>query len=243
MVSSISDTPFPFPFLLPSLLAHSDPVSHRSSLQSLASILSQNLSSLSKHLTDNHQLFSSMTVYPLPEFPGRTQEALLGQLLRKKLEPNVEDWVEEGRKTAAAASTSSRNPVRSFSSSANDETHDDLWNWARLAANEQARKHTWGGNYTLEEKQMGTDKVVTGLRRKLPDSDDEEEEEEEEDDDEEAVEEADEMEVVDIHRKPTGSGIELDLKMKTDTKGPAFPPLPMSDHFKFLMTGRIARRA
>ena len=108
-----------------------------------------------------------------------------------------------------------------------------------MAANEQARKHIWGGNYTLEEKEMGIDKVVTGLRRKLPDSDDESEEDE--DEDEEAMEEGDEMEVVDIHRKPTGSGIEFELKMKTDAKGPAVPPLPLSDHYRFLMTGKTTR--
>ena len=50
----------------------------------------------------------------------------------------------------------------------------ELWEWAGMAANEQARKHEWGGDYTAEEIEGGVENVVTGLR------DEESEEEEEE---------------------------------------------------------------
>ena len=122
-----------------------------------------------------------MSIYPTPEFPGQTQESLLGILLRKRLEPHVQDWVDQGREIA----------VESMGRGINAESQrievQDLWSWAGMAANEEARKHTWGGNYTLEEKEMGVEKVVTGLRRKLrADPDDSADE----DDDGEAVEEA-----------------------------------------------------
>lgn len=48
----------------------------------------------------------------------------------------------------------------------------ELWEWAGITANEQARKHEWGGDYTLAEVEAGIENVVTGLR-------DEESEEEE----------------------------------------------------------------
>ena len=171
-----------------------------------------------------------MVVYPLPDFPGQTQEGLLGQLLRKKLEPNVEDWVAEGRRTATDTSQ------QSVDGTLLQSELQDLWSWAGMAANEEARKHTWGGNYTLEEKEMGVENVVTGLRRKLKEDPDESSEEEE---DEEAG--ADRMEIVRIHGKETGDGLELDLQREsgitsTDINVNA---LPINDTFRFLMTGTI----
>lgn len=92
----------------------------------------------------------------------------MNQLLRKKLEPHVEDWVEEGR--AAGEKLEDREEVT------------ELWQWAMMAANEEARKHEWdGAEYTLEEREMGVENVVTGLRRGVYEesSSDEEEKEEE----------------------------------------------------------------
>lgn len=106
-----------------------------------------------------------MAVYPLPSYPGRDQESLLQQLVRKKLDPGVEDWVEKGR--VAGESVALTREGRG----AQDTV--DLWEWAGMAANEQARKHDWGGDYTLEEMESGIENVVTGLR-----GDDESEEDE-----------------------------------------------------------------
>lgn len=54
------------------------------------------------------------------------------------------------------------------------EAHMELWNWAGRAANELARQHEWGGDFTLAEREAGVENVVTGLRRKLVESDSEE---------------------------------------------------------------------
>ena len=40
----------------------------------------------------------------------------------------------------------------------------ELWEWAGITANEQARKHEWGGDYTLAETEAGIENVVTGLQ-------------------------------------------------------------------------------
>ena len=44
-----------------------------------------------------------MAVHPSTNFPGRTQEPVLLQLLRKKLEPDIETWADQGRDEALAA--------------------------------------------------------------------------------------------------------------------------------------------
>ena len=135
----------------------------RSSLNSVAQIISQNLASVSSHLTKNADVLSSIAVYPLSNYPGRDQGALLSQLLRKKLEPYVEDWVEEGR--AVGADLKDR------------EEFTELWEWAMMAANEEARKHEWdGAEYTLEEKERGVEHVVTGLKKGIYEEDSSEDE-------------------------------------------------------------------
>lgn len=53
------------------------------------------------------------------------------------------------------------------------EAQMELWNWAGRAANELARQHEWGGAFTLAEREAGVENVVTGLRRKLIETDSE----------------------------------------------------------------------
>lgn len=53
------------------------------------------------------------------------------------------------------------------------EAQMELWNWAGRAANELARQHEWGGDFTLAEREAGVENVVTGLRRKLVETDSE----------------------------------------------------------------------
>lgn len=145
-----------------------EPLPPWSSLHSLSQIISQNLASVSAHLTTHAPLLSSLVAYPLPLYPGREQEPVLNQLLRKKFEPQVEDWVEKGRLAGEEV-------VKEDGGRGRDEIID-LWEWAGIAANEQARKHEWGGDYTAEEIEGGIENVVTGLRDE--ESDEEEEEKE-----------------------------------------------------------------
>lgn len=77
----------------------------------------------------------------------------------------MEDWVEEGR--AAGEKLDDRDDVT------------ELWEWAGMAANEEARKHDWDrAEFTLEEMEMGVENVVTGLRKGLDEESDSDEEEE-----------------------------------------------------------------
>lgn len=178
----------------------------RSSLHSLSQIISQNLTSVSAHFTTNAPLLSSLVAYPLPSFPGREQEPVLNQLLRKKFEPHVEDWVEEGRLAGEEV-------VKGDEGRGGDEVIE-TWEWAGMAANEQARKHEWGGDYTLEEIEGGIENVVTGLR-------DESDEEEGEQQDKSG--EAEDHE----HKKPAeGGGM----------------PLSMDEMLRFLVKGEEPKK-
>ncbi|KAG9892057.1 hypothetical protein KCV05_g17983, partial [Aureobasidium melanogenum] len=86
------------------------------SLQNSANLLYHNLDSLNKILAGAQPLLANAHVYPLPSYPGRTQEDLLTQLLRKKLQPQVEDWIANGERHAA---NSALDPSQTNGSSAN----------------------------------------------------------------------------------------------------------------------------
>ncbi|KAI9702374.1 MAG: mediator of RNA polymerase II transcription subunit 8 [Candelina mexicana] len=223
----------------------SDPLPSWTSLQTTATILQQNLLSLSQHLTTHAALFSSLSVYPLPSFPSKPQEALLGQLLRKKLEPHIEDYVELGRSTASPLSTTatSNNSAISptFAAPSGDGSGgalgladlEELWDWARLAANEEARKRMGLGAFTLEEREGGVENVVTGLRRKLEEDTSSGETSSGED---EEMEDGGKVETVDA---PAAKRKVPEVARKS----PEFrgPPLPLEDIMRFMSTGAEPR--
>lgn len=197
---------------------------NRSSLQTQASIISNNLLSVSEHLSENQALLGSLVAYPGPSYPGRTQSNTLEQLLRTKLDPRVEDWVARGRK----AGDSALHEAGGLS----EAQLAELWRWAPVEANQEARKRNWGGNFTLEEKSLGVQNVVTGLRMQLEEEEGEEGREEEE---EEEVD--DEMEVVGVRRRSgAGSGLEFDIAAATHQR-PTGPVVPLNETLRYMTTG------
>jgi mediator of RNA polymerase II transcription subunit 8 len=200
-------------------------------------LISNNLKNVTDQLKEHQELLGSMVVYPLPQFPGRTQEHILQQLLRTKLEPEVDDWVEKGQDITQKRLTES-----SYHLSNNDL--DELWEWAPQEASKAGMKQKWGADYTLAEIQMGVDKVKTGLGRelKIPEDDENEEAMEDEDEDEGEEEvtdeedddaESDKMDVIEIRRRPGGSG----LRYEVSDRAPVAPPMPLENVFRFMMTG------
>ncbi|KAK5788747.1 hypothetical protein VI817_009705 [Penicillium citrinum] len=210
-----------------------------SSLQSQASIISNNLISVSEQLSDHRELLSTLVAYPGPEYPGRTQSNTLEQLLRTKLDPRVEDWVERGRVAGTEHppdSLATANPslaIQAGQKQLSEAELAELWEWAPIEANEEARRRNWGGNFTHEEREMGIQNVVTGLRRQL--EDDEGDEEDEEGDEDEGEEE---MEIVGVHRKSGGNGVEYDIA--PHHAHPVQPVVPLGDILRFMTTGRMA---
>ncbi|PLN82951.1 mediator complex, subunit Med8 [Aspergillus taichungensis] len=205
-------------------LNQSDPLPSWPSLQSQATILSNNLLSISEHLSENQPLLSSLVAYPGPDFPGRTQAPTLEQLLRTKLDPRVEDWVARGRRRAVPDTNSNNNNNGGDGVTADNDNnlseHDlaELWHWAPVEANREARQRDWGGDYTLEERQGGVANVVTGLRRVLDDGEDDlESSGSSEGEGNEGQGEDEEMEVVGVRMRPGagavagGGGLEFDI--------------------------------
>lgn len=148
----------------------------RDSLQLSASILAQNLKSITDHMGAHSELFEKTVTYPSTNFPGRTQEGLLGQLLRKRLEPGVERWVEEGK--ALHGKTEGIEALEAQWSEARDLIGRRVAEAAVSHAKDQ---------YTAEERKLGIENVRTGLRSpmNMPGDDEESESDEDEDEDEE----------------------------------------------------------
>ncbi|KAI9660421.1 MAG: mediator of RNA polymerase II transcription subunit 8 [Bathelium mastoideum] len=209
----------------------------RSSLQSSFVLLAQNMKMLQDTLSNNSAFLSSAHVYPNPHFPAQTQEPMLQMLLRKKLDPTAEDWVLEGRKEAArmkgeesgfAAKGDENKLAEAGNETAGQEQSvrltpgewNDLWSWAGPVENEMAQKmlsEETLRDFTFEEQEQGVENVVTGLRRKLWESDSEDE------DDEDAK--------MDTEEKASGA----EERVNEPTK----PMVPMDTIFRFMSTGKL----
>ncbi|KAK2606402.1 mediator of RNA polymerase II transcription subunit 8 [Conoideocrella luteorostrata] len=148
----------------------SNPLPHPSSLQASAQILQRNLQSVLESLNDNSDLFTRMALRPSTNYPGRTQENILTQLLRKKLEPDVEELVLEGRETAKLATPEGVAELQTIWDEIREWTHGRIAEYVRDEA---------GDVYTREERADGLENVRTGLRRALDEESDDDDEDEE----------------------------------------------------------------
>jgi mediator of RNA polymerase II transcription subunit 8 len=157
-------------------------------------------------------MFQRLAIHPSTNFPGRTQEHILTQLLRKKLEPDVESWVEEARATARSVGVDAsklaggvhRRGEHDYDDEGTygmDEDDDDATQdpfseqWTDMLENFQQTLQQYvtvqvKKKYTAEERAAGVENVRTGLRQTLEESDEEDEDEEEEEEDEEEDEAA-----------------------------------------------------
>lgn len=179
--------------------------------------------------------------YPGPDYPTRTQATALEQLLRTKLDPRVDDWVARGRvagqKQGSSPSTGGGAGDSGLGQGLGESELGELWAWAPVEANREARRRNWGGDFTLEEKEMGVQNVVTGLQRELEENDDEEEEEEEE----EEEDAGDEMDIVGARSKSLGGGLEFEVAAARPSQDSAAaasgPMVPLDDVLRFMTTG------
>lgn len=103
---------------------------------------------------------------------------MLTQLLRKKLEPDVEELVAEGRETARLATPEGIATLQGI--------WDELRAWTQSRIAEYVRDEA-GDAYTKEERAMGTENVRTGLRRDIEEDDDDDEEDEDDEENEGGV--------------------------------------------------------
>ncbi|CAM1509984.1 Fc.00g003190.m01.CDS01 [Cosmosporella sp. VM-42] len=155
-------------------ILRSNPLPPPSSLQASAQILQRNLQTVLDSLSENNELFSRIAIHPSTSYPGRTQENVLTQLLRKKLEPDVEELVSQGRETAHLATPEGLDELQRIWNELREWTHERIATYVRDEA---------GDVYTAEERAQGIENVRTGLKRDLEEeSEDEEGDEEDEED-------------------------------------------------------------
>ncbi|RYO85224.1 hypothetical protein DL764_009209 [Monosporascus ibericus] len=178
---------------------NSNPLPNLDSLQASADILQHNLRYLLDIVTQHNDLFSRVAVHPSTNFPGRTQEGILLQLLRKKPEPDVAAAMDEGRERldavslAASAVGSSGDPgpdPDSPAAAAARARHaqttarlEETWDAARRACMARVMRYATEEDddpYTEEERATGVENVRTGLRRPPDDPYADEDEEDEE---------------------------------------------------------------
>lgn len=226
-------------------IARSNPLPTPSSLQASARIAQQNLFSLHNLLTDRQDLFARLAVHPSTNYPGREHEMILQNILRKKLEPDVEGWVEECRDTAVRAGVEVNKAgkvVKDRRGEDEDEDEDeedeegyrpededevggdpltDLWADVRDALMARITEFVEGESqdvYTVAEREMGVENVRTGLRRDL------EEEEEEESEDEDEEDEADKEDEDVVMLGPGGAPAKQQPPAQTQNQGPKVEP-------------------
>lgn len=198
-------------------LINGNPLPSWDSLQEKASAVSYQFQQVASHLQKNDAFFSTAHSYPLPSFPDKNHHNIVGQLLRKKLEPDVERWVDEGERLGRRVDGVDGEE----SGAVGAKELDDIWGWAAERAVTLTNEIPWGIDYTLEERDRegGTEGVVTGMKRKLNDGMEEVDEDEEENESEEK------------EAKQTA-----EAKNNTSA-GPVAPPMPLEYTLRFMNTG------
>ncbi|RYO97229.1 hypothetical protein DL765_011277 [Monosporascus sp. GIB2] len=217
---------------------NSNPLPNLDSLQASADILQHNLRYLLDIVTQHNDLFSRVAVHPSTNFPGRTQEGILLQLLRKKPEPDVAAAMDEGRErleavslaASAVGSSGDRGPDADSPAAARARRArttarlEETWDAARRACIARVMRYAAEEDddpYTEEERAMGVQNVRTGLRRPPDDPYADEDEEGEGRDDGDVI-------VVDRPPPPPeAEGASLENIMRLSARG-EFVALPAS---------------
>ncbi|KAF2857734.1 hypothetical protein K470DRAFT_222752 [Piedraia hortae CBS 480.64] len=124
-----------------------------------------------QHLSNYHHImeqyrpfFTAAHAYPLPTFPGHEKEAVLGMVMRKKLEPRVEEWVDTyGRLRGEEGGDGTEGAGLPMGEAR------ELWSWAGGKVRELATEFADAleENFTIKEMEDGVENVRTGIRRNL----------------------------------------------------------------------------
>ncbi|KAF2814897.1 uncharacterized protein BDZ99DRAFT_458863 [Mytilinidion resinicola] len=169
------------------LMRH-EPLPNWPSLQKSSALLLRNITSLLNSTTTNNEALQRMHSSPLATFPGQSQSNLLHQLLRKKLEPNVEDWISEGLGYASKFCEMGEFGDGSAAGQTEDGLDEysvsELWEWAGPAENDIARQV-----FTAEDE----------------DEEDDEDDEDEEDEEDEPMKDAAPAKDTEPPRLPLGT--------------------------------------
>lgn len=149
------------------------------------------MSELADALNSQHELFSTMHVYPNSTFPAfdPQRQELLFSLIFKKLDQRGADWIKK-----SLQDSHEQNGAAEKGSLASDQMAE-LWDWAgpssRDFVGQWLSEKVFEDAYTVAERKGGIENVVTGVKRDLNKvmDDDEFGDSEDEDDDDDKMEE------------------------------------------------------
>ena len=192
-----------------------DPLPSWPQMESLQSSLAFTLTQLNETMTLHAKALKEAHVYPTSSFPGHKEGNLMLTLLRKKLDVQGVEWVEE----FTSDYTSEEGGLE-------QSEMDELWGWASSCSQgivgPLLENEDFGDDFTLAEREKGVENLRTGLRRKLW-----EEESGDEEDDGEKMEE----DVMPERKEVEEEGVDSDLK-----------PMPLEGVLRFKTTGAMPTR-
>lgn len=169
----------------------------------------------------------------------RPQEGLLTQLLRKKLDPETETWIQAGADASSLAeSTNGTAGTGSAPQRVDAVKLDNTWTSAAGKAREIFAQIPWNSNFTIAEREGegGVSAINTGLKKDL--AADEESDDEDEDDDEDDEDEDGEGDAKD---EETGR-MDEDEKEGLQKRAEPRPPMePLEDVLRFASIGVLRR--
>jgi len=135
----------------------------------------QNIAAVQDTLEKHREFLTSLHAYPLPSFPGHTHEALLQNLLRKKLDIAPEDWVAQYSKPDTQHNADGALGTRGIDVTSDNVDYEELWSSAAKESTRRARSfvkdRAFRDAYTIAEREAGVATMTTGLKRdvrKLP---------------------------------------------------------------------------
>ncbi|KAK0337305.1 mediator of RNA polymerase II transcription subunit 8 [Friedmanniomyces endolithicus] len=152
-----------------------DPLQSWESLQGDVHFIVQNIAAVQDTLEKHREFLTSLHAYPLPSFPGHTHEALLQNLLRKKLDIAPEDWVAQYSKPDTQHNADGALGTRGIDVTSDNVDYEELWSSAAKESTRRARSfvkdRAFRDAYTIAEREAGVATMTTGLKRdvrKLP---------------------------------------------------------------------------
>jgi len=198
---------------------------------------------------------SSLHAYPLP-LPStnqpssqpatpiwHTQENILTQLLRKKLDPDTESWIESA--SNAPHSNGVNGSSESHKTSNGGGNRVEMSTLAADKAREIAGNMPWGSAFTIEELagEGGIKGVKTGLKRDLAAEEDDDEDDDSDDDDDDD-DDAGSDEVKENGKEASKDEGQMDIDSQAEVvQVPKVPMMVLEDVLRFAMTGGMVRRS
>lgn len=128
-------------------------MAHYVSLQSQFNIILTQLASLSSTLSSYSDILERTVAYPLPQFPTTEQEGLLTTLLRKKVAPEVLEWVDESRQKSTDILL---------------KDDEDLTKWAAQCTVDAKEKYNYTGFRRKDEEGQSNNDDTEMAEEKIP---------------------------------------------------------------------------